>query len=105
MEYKHVASDFLTKAKAVHGDTYDYSCVVYVNSKTCVEIYCKKHEYWFSIRPADHIRGQGCSLCGREKTTSKRTKTIEDFIKDAKTIHGNRYDYSRVIYKNALTKV
>lgn len=31
--------------------------------------------------------------------------TNEDFINKAQKIHGNRYDYSNVIYKNAKTKV
>ena len=26
-------------------------------------------------------------------------KTTEDFIMEAKTIHGNKYDYSKSIYK------
>ena len=35
---------------------------------------------------------------------SKR-KTTEQFIKEAKLIHGNKYDYSLVEYKNNSTKV
>lgn len=33
------------------------------------------------------------------------TITTEEFIKRAKEIHGNKYDYSLVDYKNARTKV
>ena len=31
--------------------------------------------------------------------------TTEEFIKKAKEIHGNKYDYSKVEYKNTSTKV
>src|ERR1035437_3816592 len=31
--------------------------------------------------------------------------TIEQFIKNSKNVHGDRYDYSLVEYKNAKTKV
>jgi hypothetical protein len=31
--------------------------------------------------------------------------TQEEFIKKAKVIHGDKYDYSRVEYKNSLVKV
>ena len=32
-------------------------------------------------------------------------KTLSDFIHSAKSIYGNKYDYSKVIYKNTSTKV
>ena len=31
--------------------------------------------------------------------------TIEEFIKKAKAVHGDKYDYSLVEYKNSITKV
>lgn len=34
-----------------------------------------------------------------------KKKTTEQFIKEAKTVHGNKYDYSKVTYKNNTTKV
>lgn len=34
-----------------------------------------------------------------------KTKTREQFIKEAIEVHGNKYDYSKVIYKNARTPV
>lgn len=34
---------FITKAKIVHGDLYNYSLVDYINSKTKVKIICSKH--------------------------------------------------------------
>ena len=35
--------EFIQKAKAVHGDKYDYSKVEYVNAKTKVCVICPKH--------------------------------------------------------------
>ena len=32
-------------------------------------------------------------------------KTFLDFINSAKSIYGDKYDYSKVIYKNTSTKV
>jgi len=34
-----------------------------------------------------------------------KRKTIEQFIKESKNIHGNKYDYSLVNYKNNRTNV
>ena len=37
---KHTKDDFISKAKEIHGDKYDYSKVVYKNNKTKVTILC-----------------------------------------------------------------
>ena len=96
--------EFIQKAKAVHGDKYDYSKVEYVNNKTKVCIICPKHGEFTQV-PHNHLLGQGCSDCAREKYTEKRTHSLEDFIEAAKAIHGNKYDYSHVVYVNAHTNV
>ncbi len=54
--------EFITKAKGVHGDKYDYSKVQYINAKTKIIIGCKTHEEFNQI-PSDHLRGHGCSKC------------------------------------------
>ena len=56
--------EFIRRARLVHGDKYDYSKVVYVNSTTDVCIICPIHgEFW--QRPAEHLRGKGCVKCGQ----------------------------------------
>lgn len=92
--------EFINKAKEIHGDKYDYSKVEYINSNTKVCIICPEHgEFW--MMPGNHLRGQGCRKCD----FSERTKTTEEFIKDAIKIYGDRYDYSKVEYKGNKTKV
>lgn len=91
---------FTEKARAIHGDKYDYTKVVYVNSNTPVEIICPKHgSFW--QKPAQHIAGNACSECsGNVRMTTER------FIRKAREIHGDRYDYSKVnIQGNNKTKV
>ena len=34
-----------------------------------------------------------------------RKKTKEEFIKEAIMVHGNKYDYSKVVYVNCRNKV
>ena len=96
--------EFIKKAKAVHGDKYDYSKVEYKTNRIEICIICPKHgEFWQT--PANHLRGRGCKKCAFEKISKIKTKTTEQFIKDARKIHGDRYDYSKVEYKNNETKV
>ena len=56
---------FISKAKKVHGDKYDYSQTEYKGSHEPVEIICPVHGK-FSIRACDHLRGKGCGKCKTE---------------------------------------
>ena len=91
--------DFIKKAILVHGNKYDYSKTKYKKSDEKVCIICPQHgEFWQT--PNNHLGGDGCSLCSK-----KRKKTTESFIEEAKKIHGDEYDYSKVKYTNNRTKV
>ena len=93
--------NFIKKAIKTHGDKYDYSKVIYINTLAKVKIKCIKHNYIFEQTPKHHLKGQGCPLCGKEAQLSSK----EAFIKKAIKTHGDKYDYSKVNYKNALTKI
>lgn len=96
--------EFVKKAKAVHGDKYDYSKVEYVNAYTKVCIICPEHgEFW--QRPNHHLKGCGCPECGVEKNAKNRTFNTEEFIKQANQIHKGLYIYTKVKYVNSRTKV
>lgn len=91
-------TEFIEKARKVHGDKYDYSKVEYVNTHTPVIIICPEHGE-FAQTPLKHLSGQGCAKC------SKAFLSTEDFIKKAKVIHGERYDYSKTKYIDSKTPV
>jgi len=88
---------FVEKAKKIHGDRYNYDKVVYVNNKTKVIITCPKHGDFLQT-PSDHMRG-GCLKCAGQN------KSTQEFISEGRSVHGDRYDYSKVVYVNAKTKV
>lgn len=86
------AASFITKAKQVHGDTYDYSEVKYSRSNQKVEIRCPIHgSFW--QKPNAHISNQaGCPKCaGKSMTTA-------EFIKKAQVTHGDLYGYGNTEY-------
>lgn len=97
--------EFISKAKKVHGDKYDYSKAKYgKNNEEKICIICPEHgEFWQT--PADHLKGNGCSKCGRIKTLNSIRLTTEKFVEKAKNIHGDKYDYSKVVYKGNKEKV
>lgn len=97
--------EFIEKANKVHGEgRYDYSKVVYVNGNIEVIITCPMHGD-FPQTPNNHLQGQGCKICGYIKIANTQRKTKEEFIRESKEIHGNKYDYSKVNYINDATKV
>lgn len=97
-------NDFIKKSKNIYGDKYDYSKVDYVNTKTKVCIICPEHgEFWQT--PNNFLNGHTCQKCNIEKRAEEQKLGKINFIKRAKQIHGNKYDYSKVEYVNNHTKV
>jgi hypothetical protein len=96
--------DFIRRSKEAHNNKYDYSESVYLSNKEKIKIKCIKHGYFF-IRPSHHIRGHGCSKCGIEERSTKRTQSHESFIKQIKKIHGETFDYSKTFYTKIEDKI
>ena len=101
---KQTTEEFIKKAQAVHGDKCDYSKVEYVNSTSKICIVCPEHGEFWQI-PTSHLRGRGCPHCGRKSRIMKGCSSKEEFINKARSIHGNKFDYSRVDYINSKTKI
>lgn len=100
MPKKLTQEEFIRRATEKHGGRYDYSKVQYVNGTTPVIIICPEHGE-FSIKPQKHLAGQGCKPCGYIRNRTTIRKTTEYFIERARKKHGDKYDYSRVVYKGA----
>ena len=82
-------------AKETHKNMYDYSLIKeYKNSKEKVPIICSKHGVFFQSFEKHILQKEKCPRCSRKLTT-------EEFIKKAKEIHGNKYDYSLVDYNGS----
>jgi len=96
--------DFISKAKEIHGNKYNYSKVEYVNNKTKICIICPEHGEFWQV-PSAHLQGHGCQDCASAVLKEKNSYTTESFVEIAQKIHGNKYDYSKVKYKNSSTKV
>lgn len=85
--------------KEKRGDEYDYSLITeYKNGKTKIPIVCREHGvFWQSFD--NHVRfGHGCPKCGIKKYGEHQRLTTEEFIKKARDVHGEKYDYSKTEY-------
>ena len=84
--FDDIKTYFLTKAKEVHGDKYDYSKVEleYISQKVC--IICPVHGEFWQI-PNAHLQGVGCPQCGYRKQNCE--------LKIAEILKSNGITYKR----------
>lgn len=95
---------FISEAKGLFGNKYNYSKVSYSNNKTKVCIICPEHgEFWQT--PSAHLKGQGCPKCSYESIGIKQRRTTEDFINIANHIHNFKYSYDKCVYTTKRQKV
>lgn len=100
----YTTQSFIEKANKIHENKYGYSKTVYQKGNIPVTITCPIHGD-FTMKPYPHLQGCGCYYCGIESSRRKNTKTTEWFIENAKQVHGDKYDYSKVVYKKYQEKV
>lgn len=92
--------DVITRAKAVHGDTYDYTDAKLIHGKAAtLTLRCRVHGE-FTQRVDGHLR-YGCEKCARDAFKLNN----DEFLKRSKDVHGDTYDYSLVKYNGNLNKV
>jgi len=90
--------EFISKALKIHGLFYDYSKIVYKNTRTKVCIKCPQHGEFYQ-KPNSHLKGQGCKQCGRKKISPAA------FMERAHFLHDNKYTYDISNYKNTRSKI
>lgn len=100
MGVKRTQKDIIEQFRKVHGRKYSYKNFVYTLYMNKSIVTCRKHGD-FLITPDKHIHGRGCALC-HDDNISKDTTF---FVKMAKKVHGNTYDYSKSVYTKRNAKI
>ncbi len=95
---RKTTEQFIIDAVEIHGDTYKYDKVEYINSRTDVIITCKIHGD-FLQRPDGHYKS-GCNKC-----SGRYQYTLQDWLIKSKEKHGNKYIYDKVEYINSQLTV
>lgn len=104
-KYKPTTEEWIKKVAPIYNYKYDYSKVNYIDNKTPVTVICSIHGEFYPF-PNNHAKGiSGCPKCAAIDRHNKYAKTTEQFIEDARKVHGNKYDYSKVEYYNKSTEV
>lgn len=84
--------DFETRARAAHGDYYDYSKVAYSTLSDKVIIVCPTHGEFLQNAKL-HFNGHGCKLCSEKKWDNTT------FIRKSREIFGVKFLYDKCAYK------
>lgn len=66
---------FVTQARAIWGDRYDYTDSIYTSNKEPITIYCPKHDFHFRVamaqnhilKPHKGFKPTGCPICSYEE--------------------------------------
>jgi hypothetical protein len=95
---------FIAASKKIYDNLYDYSKAIYINAHTPLELSCVLHGA-FLISPTNHMQKKGCPVCSQQKQTQDMTKPLAQFIKEARVIWGDSYDYSSVKYLQAKAPI
>ena len=90
---------FITTVFEKYGDKFVIKYDEYVDRDTPIEINCPEHGM-FITTPRNFLRRKsGCPKC------QMLTMTTEDFIKQAKKIHGDKYDYLKCVFSGMHEKI
>lgn len=96
---------FIDKARIVHGDKFDYSKAVYINSSTKIIITCPIHGD-FEQKPYKHLqRKLACRKCANSHLSTSQASTTDTFIHKANIVHSNIYSYEKTQYTRAFKPV
>ena len=90
---RKTTQEFIEEARKVWGDRYDYSLVEYKGALKKIKILC------------DGVVLNQVAISHLQGLSPEKKLTKENFIRKAKKIFGNKYDYSQVKIKNGRTSV
>lgn len=97
--------EFIANCIEIHGDRYDYSLVVYKNTKTGIKIICPIHGVFTQTAGRHTHQGYGCNECGNKTAAIARVTDWDKRLSDFREIHGNRYEYDGSTYTKRKAKM
>lgn len=82
-----------------YGNKFDLSRVKIVNSRSMFVVKCPDHG-WFDTNVSNLLNGiYGCPKCANKLKNVNQRNGVERFIEKAKSVHGDKYDYSKSVYE------
>lgn len=96
--------EFIDRANEKHSYKYDYSKIIFKNTKSKLIIICKKHGE-FKQSSGGHLYGNGCPKCKADTIAKIRTQDSSVFLKRANAVHDLEYQYDIKSYGGMREKL
>jgi len=101
---KMTIEEFIRLSIEKHGNEhYNYDLVNYINCDTNVEIFCNICNKSFQQTPYRHLSGSGCTDCSIIKRATLMKQLASVKFREI-TINDERFDFSKFVYSNAISK-
>jgi len=84
--------EFIKRSNKIHKNYYDYSKVVFIDTKTKVNVVCPEHGDFYPI-PSNHMNGSKCPKCAFIIKNDNQKLKFDEFIKRASKLFNNKYNY------------
>lgn len=96
-------TEFVKRAREIHGDKYVYNEENYVNYKTYMDIFCPEHGF-FSQTPKNHLCGYGCRKCAtnRQRIAIRGTNLGIGFYDIENVVITPETKLARTMWRNML---
>ena len=102
MARKKSEHEYLESFETIHPGLYEYEKFPEkFNQKTKINVYCKKHKFWFSMTINNIMNKHGCPKCGKENMTKTKGSNNQEKYKDIiEKNYSNSFDLSEIDYCN-----
>ena len=104
MRKKLTKIEIIDRFNKIHNFKYSYNLINYINVKSKIIIICPIHGE-FKQRTDHHLSGHACLECGKDKLADLFRLSVKEVIYKFRLVHGNKYDYSKIDYKNCKTNI
>jgi hypothetical protein len=97
---RYTKETLINKCKDIHKNLYSYKRVdTFLGVNTMLQVVCPTHGVFIQIAN-NHLNGQGCPECA-----GNIILTCEEFLKRSKSMHKDKYDYSKSEYVDSKASI
>jgi hypothetical protein len=104
LSHRITQADYLFRVNQIHGTTYDHSLIRFERMHDKIVVICRDHGQ-FTPTAVNYLAGRGCPDCGHSSASAKRTPKLVletgEVLARFRGIHGNYYDYTKVVYRHS----
>ena len=105
MPRKITQEEFLSRVADIHGDRIDFSDFEYNGNNRKGKCKCNICGHEWNAIPMTLFKGHGCPKCAVEYKARKISLSQEEAVAKFRDVHGEKYNYDSVKYKNNKTPV